>query len=294
MRTQLTEKQTAGRVNWETVVAMVVFHAGALAALFTFTWPALVVSLVMLWVAGSLGIGMGYHRLLTHRGYKTPKPVEYFLTLCGTLALESGPLQWVTTHRIHHAHSDAHADPHSPRDGTWWAHMGWILRGAAQKHDRATVERYAPDLLRDGFHVWISRWYFLPPVALGVALLLFGGWSVFLWGVFLRTVVGLHATWLVNSATHMWGRRRFQTADDSTNNLLIALLTFGEGWHNNHHAHPRAARHGLAWYEIDVNWWGIRTLQLLGLAKSVKLVGAGGSRAVARGGKLEGVLRKAA
>jgi stearoyl-CoA desaturase (delta-9 desaturase) len=273
---------------------MIIFHAGALAALFTFTWTALAVSLVILWVAGSLGIGMGYHRLLTHRGYKTPKWVEYFLTVCGTLALEGGPVRWVTTHRIHHAHTERPEDPHSPRDGTWWAHVGWIFRGTAQNHDRETIERYSPDLLKGRFHVWISRWYYLPLVVLGLALLLFGGWSVFLWGVFLRTVVGLHATWLVNSATHMWGTRRFETSDDSTNNLLVALLTFGEGWHNNHHAHPRAARHGLAWYELDVNWWGIRTLQLFGLAKSVKLVGKNGLRVVARGGKLEGVLRKAA
>jgi sn-1 stearoyl-lipid 9-desaturase len=299
MKTRPTNKQRAGRVNWETVVTMTVFHAGALAALFTFTWTALAVSLAVFWVAGSLGIGMGYHRLLTHRGYRTPKWVEYFLTLCGTLTLEGGPVQWVTTHRIHHAHTDGAADPHSPRDGTWWAHAGWIFRGTAQNHDRATVERYSPDLLKDGFHVWISRWYYLPQVTLGVALLLFGGWPVFLWAVFLRTVVGLHATWLVNSATHMWGTRRFETADDSTNNLLIALLTFGEGWHNNHHAHPRAARHGLAWYEVDVNWWGIRTLQLFRLAKSVRLVGVNGSRingsrAGARGEELEGVLRKAA
>jgi stearoyl-CoA desaturase (delta-9 desaturase) len=294
MKTRPANRQRAGRVNWETVVAMVIFHAGALAALFTFTWAALAVTLVLLWVSGSLGIGMGYHRLLTHRGYKTPKWVEYFLTLCGTLALESGPLQWVTTHRIHHAHTEGREDPHSPRDGGWWAHVGWIFRGTAQKHDPATVERYAPDLLKDGFHVWISRWYYLPFVLLGVALLLVGGWSVLLWGVFLRTVVGLHATWLVNSATHMWGTRRFETADDSTNNLLVALLTFGEGWHNNHHAHPRAARHGLAWYELDFNWWGIRTLQLLGLAKAVKLVGVNGLRGAARGGKSDGVLREAA
>jgi stearoyl-CoA desaturase (delta-9 desaturase) len=273
---------------------MIIFHAGALAALFTFTWTALAVSLAILWAAGSLGIGMGYHRLLTHRGYRTPKWVEYFLTVCGTLTLEGGPIQWVTTHRIHHAHTERPEDPHSPRDGTWWAHVGWIFRGTAQNHDRETIERYSPDLLKSRFHVWISRWYYLPLVMLGLALLLFGGWSVFLWGVFLRTVVGLHATWLVNSATHMWGTRRFETSDDSTNNLLVALLTFGEGWHNNHHAHPRAARHGLAWYELDVNWWGIRTLQLFGLAKSVKLVGKNGLRVVARGEKPEEVLRKAA
>jgi len=294
MKTRPVNKHKAGRVNWETVITMIVFHAGALAALFTFTWPALIVSLVLLWLAGGVGIGMGYHRLLTHRGYRTPKWVEYFLTICATLTLESGPIQWVTTHRIHHAHTEAAADPHTPRDGTWWAHMGWILRGTAQRHDHATIERYSPDLLKDGFHVWISRWYYLPLVLLGVALLLFGGWAVFLWAIFLRTVVGLHSTWLVNSATHMWGTRRFETADDSTNNFLVALLAFGEGWHNNHHAHPVSARHGLAWYEVDFNWWGIRTLQLVGLAKSVKLVGLDGMRARERDERPEVVLRKAA
>ena len=294
MRTVLMNKQRAGRVNWETIAAMLVFHAGAVAALFMFTWPALIVSLVLLWVSGSLGIGMGYHRLLTHRGYQTPKWLEYFLTVCGTLALESGPLQWVTTHRIHHAHTERPGDPHTPRDGSWWAHMGWILRGTAQKHDRATLERYSPDLLKDRFHVWISRWYFLPLVLLGLVLLFFGGWPGLMWGVFLRTVVGLHATWLVNSATHIWGSQRFATGDDSTNNWLVALLTFGEGWHNNHHAYPRAARHGLAWYELDVNWWGIRALQLLGLAESVKLISPARLQASAQDAKHEGVLKKVA
>ncbi|HST52138.1 MAG TPA: fatty acid desaturase [Pyrinomonadaceae bacterium] len=294
MKTRPTNKQKVGRINWENVFILSVFHVGALAALFTFTWTALIVSLITLWVAGGVGVGMGYHRLLTHRGYRTPKWVEYFLTFCATLALEGGPIQWVTTHRIHHAHTDAPADPHSPRDGAWWAHAGWIFRGTAQSHDRATVERYSPDLLKDRFHVWISRLYYLPLIVFGVVLLVFGGWSVFLWGIFLRVVFGLHSTWLVNSATHLWGTRRFETTDDSTNNFLIALLAFGEGWHNNHHAHPVSARHGLAWYEIDFNWWGIRTLQLLGLAKSVKLVRLDGLRAGARDEKLEGMLRKAA
>lgn len=271
MQVEGTSKQRGEKINWVTAIVMVLFHIGALVALFMFTWKALFISLLLWWVAGSLGIGMGYHRLLTHRGYRTPKWVEYVLTLCGTLALESGPLQWVTTHRIHHAHTETPHDPHTPRDGAWWAHMGWILRGTAQSHDRATMERYAPDLLKDRFHVWLSRWYFLPIILLGLALLFCGGWPVMMWGIFLRTTVGLHLTWLVNSATHMWGSQRFATGDDSTNNWLIALFTFGEGWHNNHHAHPRAARHGFAWYEIDVNWWGIRTLQVLGLASSVKL-----------------------
>jgi stearoyl-CoA desaturase (delta-9 desaturase) len=260
-------------INWTTTIFIALFHVLAIIALFMFTWKALFVTIFLWWVTGSLGIGMGYHRLLTHRGYKTPKPIEYFLTLCGALTLEGGPIFWVATHRIHHAHTEETGkDPHTPREGAWWAHIGWMLRGTAQQQDQETLARYTPDLLKDRFHVWLNRWYFLPLIVLGFVLLAGGGWSVMMWGIFLRVTLGWHATWLVNSATHMWGTRRFETLDDSTNNLLIALITFGEGWHNNHHAHPTAARHGVAWYEIDINWWGIRALQLLGLAKSVKLI----------------------
>lgn len=267
----ITDKRK-DRINWPTSSFMVLFHLGAVAALFFWSWQALLVTPVLMWVAGSLGIGMGYHRLLTHRGYKVPKVVEYFLIVCGTLSLEGAPIYWVVTHRIHHAHTDGEGDPHTPRDGRWWAHMGWILRGTAQQHDDEVCARYAPDLLKDRFYVWLNRWYFLPLVILGLALLAFGGWGMLMWGIFLRVTIGLHATWLVNSATHLWGRQRFATGDDSKNSWWVALLTFGEGWHNNHHAYPTAARHGLAWYEIDVNWWGIRTLQFLRLARSVKLV----------------------
>ena len=272
MEIEQINAQRNGPINWATSITMVIFHLGAIAALFMFTWKALFVTLFLWWVSGSLGIGMGYHRLLTHRGFKTPKFVEYFLTVCATLTLEVVPIHWIATHRIHHAHTDIPGDPHSPRDGTWWAHMGWILTGTAQQHDEATLRRYAPDLMKDPFHVWLSKWFFVPVIALGVILLVFGGWSVFFWGMFLRTTFGLHATWLVNSATHLWGTKRYQTEDDSTNNGLIALLTFGEGWHNNHHAHPRAARHGYTWYEIDMNWYGIRALQMLGLAHDIKFL----------------------
>ncbi|MCA1557141.1 MAG: fatty acid desaturase [Acidobacteria bacterium] len=260
-------------INWTTTIWMVIFHTGAIAALFMFSWKVLFVTLFLWWVSGSLGIGMGFHRLLTHRGFKTPKWVEYFLTVCGTLALEGGAINWVVTHRIHHAHTEEPGlDPHTPREGRWWAHMGWILTGTAQQHEDEVLWRYAPDLMRDRVHVWINRLYFIPLVVLGITLYMLGGWGMMMWGVFLRVTVGLHATWLVNSATHLWGSRRFESADDSTNNLWVALITFGEGWHNNHHAHPRAARHGVAWYEIDINWWGIRTLQLLGLARDIKLI----------------------
>ena len=266
----MTNKEKSGPVNWSTAIAMIIFHVLAVVALFNWSWVGFALIFVLFYVSGSLGIGMGYHRLLTHRGYTVPRPVEYFLALCGTLALESGPISWVVTHRIHHAHTERAGDPHTPRDGRFWAHMGWILRGTAQQFDDATRRRYAPDLMKDRFYRLLDRFHYVPLVALGLALFAAGGWTLVLWGVFLRVTVGLHATWLVNSATHLWGRQRFQTGDDSTNNWWVALMTFGEGWHNNHHAHPRSARHGLAWYELDINWWGIRTLQLLRIAKSVK------------------------
>jgi len=271
MYSEVTKTEQKG-INWHTGAFFAFFHIGAVAALFMFSWQALVAAIVLWWISASLGVGMGFHRLLTHRGYKTPKLVEYVLTIFGLLALEGGAINWVVTHRIHHAHTDAPGDPHTPRDGGWWAHIGWMLKGTAQSHDQAAMERYAPDMVKDRFHANLNRVYWLPLVVLAGALFALGGWPFLLWGVFFRVAFNFHATWLVNSATHMWGRRRFATHDDSTNNWWVALLTFGEGWHNNHHAHPTAARHGLAWYEIDLNWWGIRTLQFLRLAKGVKLI----------------------
>lgn len=264
--------ETNDAIRWGNAIFLVVAHTAAIAALFFWSWPALIGAVILYWIAGSLGIGMGFHRLLTHRGYHVPKIVEYFLVTCGTLALEGGPIQWVTTHRIHHAHTDRQGDPHTPRDGGWWAHIGWIVRGTAQNHDQATYERYAPDLTRDRYYVWLNKSYYLPSIVLLIGFLVFGGWGLMLWGIFLRATLGLHATWLVNSATHLWGRRRFLTLEDSRNSWWVALLTFGEGWHNNHHAFPTSARHGLRWYEIDLNWWGIRILQLLGVARAIKRV----------------------
>jgi fatty-acid desaturase len=264
-------KASQGQTSWITVIAMSIFHIGAAAA-FLFIDTGAIIAMFILWaVAGMLGIGMGYHRLLTHRGYKTPKWVEYFLTICGTLALEGGPIFWVATHRIHHQYSDREGDPHSPREGTYWAHMGWIFTGKAMHHDTAVLRRYVPDLGKDKLHVALTTWHWVPQVVVGLALLVYGGLPYVLWAVFFRTVFGLHATWAVNSATHLWGSRRFKTRDDSTNNWLVALFTFGEGWHNNHHAHPVSMRHGLAWYELDLNYLGIKTLEFFGLAWDLKV-----------------------
>ena len=257
-------------VVWVTAFVIVAFHIGALAALFFFSWKAFLLAMVLWWVAGGLGVGVGYHRLLTHRGYKTSKWMEYLLTVCGTLALEGGPIFWVATHRQHHQNTDKEGDPHSPREGGFWAHVGWLLTGQTMHNDSANLLPYVPDLRKDRFHVWISRWHWVPITVLGMILLVAGGWKFLFWGIFFRTVLGLHSTWLVNSATHMWGSRRFSTGDTSRNSFWVALLTFGEGWHNNHHAHPQSPRHGLSWYEVDLNWYVIAALRMFRIAWDVK------------------------
>ena len=265
-------------LSWPTLSVITIFHAGALAALFMFTWQRLAVMAVLYVLAINVGIGMCYHRLLTHRGYLVPKWLEYVMTVCATLALEGGPMFWVSTHRVHHQLSDQEGDPHTPREGGWWAHTGWLLFGQELHSQTEVLSRYAPDLSRDRFHVWISKYHWLPISITGV-LLFAGGWywggwvsavGMVLWGGLLRVTLGLHATWLVNSATHLWGGRRFETRDDSRNSWWVALLTGGEGWHNNHHAHPVSARHGLTWYEVDPNFWGIWMLKKLGLARKVQ------------------------
>jgi stearoyl-CoA desaturase (delta-9 desaturase) len=259
-------------INWTHCVAFGLFHLGAVAALFLFNWHAFAVALFLYWMCTGVGISMGYHRLHTHRSYQVPLALEYFFAVCGTLTLEGGPIFWVATHRIHHQKSDQPGDPHSPRDGAWWAHMGWLLVGKSEHSDTPLMSKYAPDLAKRRFYVWLDEYHWVPMILLAVLLFAIGGVRFVLWGICLRVVVGLHSTWLINSATHMWGSRRFETRDDSRNNWLIALITSGEGWHNNHHAHPTSARHGLTWYEFDLSWAQIKILKILGIAKSVRVV----------------------
>lgn len=276
---QMGRAHSESGVVWVTAIFMAIFHIGAIAALFFFSWTNLIVAAVLYVLAVNFGIGMGYHRLLVHRGYEVPKGVEYFLTVCGTLALEGGPIAWVATHRVHHQHSDRSGDPHTPQEGTWWAHMGWIITGRALNTQTEALAHYAPDLARDRVQVWLSKYHWVPLTLLGIGLLLGGtlaggvkaGVGLFLWGIFLRVTLGLHATWLVNSATHLHGGRRFETRDESRNSWWVALLTGGEGWHNNHHANPVSARHGLAWYEFDPNYYGIWLLKKLRLAKHIRV-----------------------
>jgi len=272
MSEYVIELPNGNKMNWPTSLVLVLFHIGAIAALFMFSWRNLLISLALYWMTVGWGISLGYHRLHTHRSYKVPLWMEYFFAVCGALTLEGGPIFWVATHRIHHQKSDQAGDPHSPHDGAWWSHMGWILLGETNHNNTRLMSKYAPDLAKHKFYVWLNNWHWVPMVALGGVLLAIGGWPLMFWGIFLRVTFGLHATWLVNSATHMWGTRRFATKDDSRNSWWVALLTFGEGWHNNHHAHPTSARHGLAWYEFDISWITLTVLKALGIAKQIRVV----------------------
>jgi stearoyl-CoA desaturase (delta-9 desaturase) len=259
------------------LIVIVAIHLGVLLAPFTFTWTGLITCVVMIFLTGALGITACYHRLLTHRSYKTPKAVEYVLTAFGCLALQGGPITWVATHRLHHKESDEDPDPHTPLVNFFWSHIGWLVYTDPQLDRYEKLKRFAKDLDRDRVIRFFQKTFVPLYFAVAAALFVVGylinglelGLSLLVWGTFVRTVYVWHATWLVNSATHLWGYRNYLTKDNSRNTWWVALLTFGEGWHNNHHADQRAARHGHRWFEIDITYWTIKAMEWVGLARDV-------------------------
>jgi fatty-acid desaturase len=242
-------------------------HFGALLSLAYFSWANLTVMLV-LYVLTGFGITVGYHRLLAHRSFRAPRWLERGLATLGALALQGSPATWVSDHRQHHFHSDRDCDPHDINRGLFFAHMGWIFYLRGDQAEERRKQRYARDLLHDPYYRWLDRYHYVPGFALGALLFLAGGLPLLLWGFCTRLTLLYHSTWLVNSAAHAWGYRRFADAKGA-NNWLVALLAFGEGWHNNHHAWPGSARHGLRPWEIDISWWLIAGLRGLGLARQV-------------------------
>jgi stearoyl-CoA desaturase (delta-9 desaturase) len=257
-------------LSWTNVFFFGTIHALALLAPWFFSWSALGVTIFLHWLLGSIGICLGYHRLLTHRSLLLPKWLEYLIATLGALAIQGGPIFWVAGHRQHHAYTeDEDKDPYSARRGFWWSHMLWILYPRSKFFDQEIYQRYAPDLARDPFYQWLNRYFLLLQIPLGLLLYGLGGWSFVIYGMFLRAVLLWHSTWLINSASHLKGYRTFGTEDGSRNLWWAAILTYGEGWHNNHHAYPNVAKAGWRWWEIDVTWWAIQTLKTLGLAKRV-------------------------
>jgi len=260
-----------------TVAFMVAVHVGGVAALLPQfrSWQGVAALAVLYWVT-VLGVTLGLHRLVAHRSFKAPRWLERVLVIMGSLSAQGGPIEWVGLHRHHHKYSDQPNDHHDAVRGLWWSHSEWMLHEIpAVEH----LERFAGDLFADPLYRWLDHWFLLLQLPVGALLYGIGeatgatggGLGLLLWGIPLRLMVVYHVTWLVNSATHAFGYRNFNTPDLSYNCWWVALFTFGEGWHNNHHASPHSARHGLRWFEVDITWQHIRLLQALGWAKQVRM-----------------------
>jgi stearoyl-CoA desaturase (delta-9 desaturase) len=264
-------------LEWPATIWIASIHLGALAAPFCFSWEGLGVALVLSWVTGGLGICLGFHRLLTHGSFETYRPLKWFFTTMGTLAGEGPPIMWVAAHRKHHIHSDQDEDPHTPMHGGWWSHVLWMLPKHETRYWSEMYRRYAPDMLNDKFVRFLNRNFLW--LQLGMGLLLFAtGWliggvplgvSFLVYGLFVRSIYVLHVTWFVNSASHIWGYQNYETDDNSRNLWWVGLLAFGEGWHNNHHADQRRARHGHRWWELDLTYAVVWSMERLGLAWNV-------------------------
>jgi len=246
-----------------------VIHLLAAAAPFYFTWKAFACFLVGYLITGMFGITLSYHRQLAHRSFTTPKWLEYVFAYCGALALQSHPINWVSSHRHHHGGTETENDVHSPLDGFWWSHMGWLLdaEGTWMRKDKSNVG----DLQSQPFYRLLQKTYALNAIVLPiVGLYLFGGLPCVLWGFFARVVWVWHVTWAVNSVSHVWGFKDWNTQDNSMNNWVVGALAFGEGWHNNHHAFETSCRHGLKWWQIDATWYVVKMLSWVGLASNLK------------------------
>lgn len=266
----LTKSKRKPSLDWVAVIFFSSIHLLAMLAPWFFSWSALGLTLLLHWLFGSIGICLGYHRLLSHRSFQVPRWLEYVIALIGASALQGGPIFWVAGHRLHHAYTeDEEKDPYSASKGFWWSHMLWIFYPHAELFDYEQYKRFAPDLVRDPFYRWLNRYFFLLQLPLALLLYGLGGWSFVIYGVFLRAVLLWHTTWMINSVTHMWGYRTFKVEDNSRNLWWAAIFTYGEGWHNNHHAYPSVAKAGWRWWELDVTRWAIWLLKQTGLARKV-------------------------
>jgi stearoyl-CoA desaturase (delta-9 desaturase) len=254
------------RVSWRTSMPFFLCHLIPLAAIFTGVTTEAVVLGVVLYVARMFFITVGYHRYFAHRTYRMARLPQFLLAFGGTTAVQQGPLWWAANHRDHHRYADTDRDPHTPQKGFWWSHVGWVLAPAYKQVDYATISEFSkyPELRFIDRHDWIGPW------ALGLASFLIAGWSGLVIGFFASTVVLWHATFLVNSVAHVFGYRRYATADTSRNSAIVAVLTMGEGWHNNHHHYPASARLGFRWWELDMGFGLLRALSWVGVVKDLR------------------------
>jgi stearoyl-CoA desaturase (delta-9 desaturase) len=265
---------TPAGINWVPICWIMGFHVAALLALVPafFTWQALIVCFILHWLTTSVGISMTYHRMLSHRSFSVrPKLMEYLMTIVGCCAAQGGAIGMVSDHRKHHAHTDEDEDVHSPNHGMLWAHFTWWMRkDESSVHTLVYYNRWAPDLTKDPIHRFLTSYHWVFPIALCGLLYAVGGMPWLVWGGFVRTVLCIHSAWSINSASHTWGYRSYETKDRSQNNWWVAILTYGEGWHNNHHAYQKSARIGEQWWEYDPTYSLIKIMEKFGLAYNVK------------------------
>jgi stearoyl-CoA desaturase (delta-9 desaturase) len=269
-------------IDWTRVVPFVLIHVGCLGVVWTGWSPFAVALAIALYVARMFAITAFYHRYFSHRAFRASRGWQFAFAVLGASAVQRGPLWWAAHHRHHHAHSDRPGDAHSVlQDGFLWSHMGWFLA----RENFATRNHLVRDLARYPELRWLDRYDVAVPAALLVALWALGAWleaahpalgtgpwQLVVWGFCISTVVLFHATFVINSLAHAWGSRRYDTSDDSRNNPLLALITLGEGWHNNHHRYPSAARQGFYWWELDLSWYGLRLLAALGIVRDLRSV----------------------
>ena len=263
------------------VIIMLGFHLACLGVFVVgYSHAALVAAILMFGLRG-LGVTTGFHRLLAHRSFKTGRVTQFVLALFGSMAIQGGPLWWVSHHRSHHANTDTDLDIHSPATkGFWKAHIGWMMTHGAFNENGANsrdLHKYPELKFLQRYYFWIIPGQILMIYVLGVwASNAFPSWDssglqILIWGFFISTVFTWHVTFMVNSVCHRWGTRPYDTGDDSTNNILIGILWFGEGWHNNHHRFPFSARHGIKWWQIDTTWYLLRLLSAIGLVSDLKI-----------------------
>ena len=278
------------QIRWRYAIGIPLLHLLACLAFvpWLFSWSGVASALLGLYVFGTLGINLCYHRLLTHQGFVAPKWLEHSLAILGVCTLQDTPACWTAMHRIHHLHSDTRPDPHSPLVSFLWGHCGWLIVENRDFLNLNYYQRFTRDILRDPFYMKLERsgywlWIYLASVVFFFLVGFAIGWptggtamagvqcglSLVVWGVFVRTVLTWHITWSINSVTHVWGYQNYETGDSSRNNILVGLWSNGEGWHNNHHADQRAAAHGHQWWELDVTWITIRLLEKLGIVNQV-------------------------
>lgn len=248
-------------MNIKNIIAVIGVHLLSVLALLTTNWTnESIISLVVLYVVtGCLGISVGYHRLLSHRSFEPYKWLEYILVTCGALAMQLGPTKWSNIHKEHHTFTDTEYDPHSPTRGFWWSYYGWLLPSNYKYV-------YPP---RDSYYGFLDKYYAFLQIPLAIILYIYGGLPAVLWGIPLRICLVWHLSWINNSFAHTFGNQLYKTRDNSRNNWVVALFTFGEGWHNNHHAFPKSAKIGMRWWQIDMGWMVISTLNFFGLLKKV-------------------------